>query len=64
MSNSYFQEGTEALKLKLMKRCQAEEQVERQLESVFRHVSRSEGVKVYLVVYLSYIICLQVHVTC
>lgn len=44
LSNNYFQEGMGALKLKLMKSCQAEEQVERQLGSVFRHVLTLQGV--------------------
>lgn len=35
-SHEHLQEGTDALKQKLMKRCHAEELVERQLESVFR----------------------------
>lgn len=34
--HEYLQEGTDALKQKLMKRCHAEELVDRRLESVFR----------------------------
>eukprot|EP00752_Nemacystus_decipiens_P002219 g2107.t3 len=36
-SHEHLQEGTDALKKKLMKRCHAEELVDRQLESVFRY---------------------------
>ncbi|CAM9180110.1 unnamed protein product, partial [Hapterophycus canaliculatus] len=36
-SHEHLQAGTDALKQKLMKRCHAEELVERQLESVFRY---------------------------
>lgn len=41
LCHEYLQEGTNVLKQKLMKSCRAEENVETQLESVFRWV-RSE----------------------
>ncbi|CAM9093241.1 unnamed protein product, partial [Laminaria digitata] len=37
LSNDHLKEGTDVLKQKLMKRCRAEELVDRQLEAVFRY---------------------------
>lgn len=37
LSNDHMKEGTDVLKQKLMKRCRAEELVDRQLESIFRY---------------------------